>query len=122
MKFIISRTSARSGKKPIKEAKKVKVIRVDRRTVKTLKEVGDMFWGKAFLQSGENHREEFGGVARDMVYDDKDDSSNFDWEIGINNLKQMINLAKSYGEIIIMPCNGVKGYKYEIEIYDGYRE
>ena len=116
MKFLVTRTSDYSDEtQPIEEARLVETTHIDRRTVKTLEEAKNAHWGTYFFASGKNHREENGMVARDM------DKKYSDWEIEITNLRQLIGIIKKYGEIIISSSN-VKGYEYEIEIYDGYRE
>ena len=114
MKFLVTRTSDYVTK-PIKEAKRVKTTHVDRRTVKTLEEVRNAPWGKLFFASGRNHREENGMVMRDL------DRVYSDWEMEIANLEQLMEMIKKYGEIVISSSNA-RGYEYEIEIYDGYRE
>ena len=123
MKFIIRKTSDHyNGNKPIKEAKKVRVVNIDRRTCKSFGEVLKQDWGEHWFSDGKNHRVENGEVARDMVYEDKDDERNFSWEIKISTLKGTIDLVNKYGQIIINPIDDVKNYEYEIEIYNDYRE
>ena len=55
-------------------------------------------------------------VARDM------DKKHSNWEIKMTNFKQLMELVKKYGEIIISPIDDTANYNYGIEIYDSYRE
>jgi len=116
MKFIITRTSTYfdNNISPAKGAKRVDTIHFDWRTCKSLEEVKKEVWGGEWFKKGKNHRVEKGMVVRDLKGED--------WQIEIANLKQLLNLVDKYGDIIIKPCDDKKGYKYEIEIYDDYRE
>uniref|UniRef100_A0A6M3LQG2 Uncharacterized protein n=1 Tax=viral metagenome TaxID=1070528 RepID=A0A6M3LQG2_9ZZZZ len=113
MEFIIERSSTRN--KPCKEAVPRDAIYIDRRTVKTLQEAKSKEWGKQFFETGDNHREELGMVARDL-----DERSIY--IVNIDTLEEMISFFEKYGRIILGEEDNYKGYKYSLEIYDGWRE
>jgi len=113
MEFIIERSS--TSNKPCKEAIPRDATHIDRRTVKTLKEAKSKEWGKEFFERGVNHREEFGMVARDL------DGRKI-YVINIGTLEELIAFSEKYGQIILGEEDSYKGYKYSLEIYDGYRE
>ncbi len=113
MEFIIERTS--TGNKPCKEAIPRDAIYIDRRTVKTLTEAKSKPWGKEFFEHGVNHREESGMVARDL------DERKI-YVINIDTLEGLVAFCEKYGEVILAEVDGYKGYKYSLEIYDGWRE
>ena len=116
MKIIISRTSDWDSPS-CPEAKKETLIltRLDRRNVKTLKEVKNYSWGEGWFDKGVNHREENGMVVRDMI------ETQSVWTIEVNIIDDFMELCKKYGDLIFMSTN-FKEIKYEIEIYDDYRE
>lgn len=117
MEFLLKRTSAWDGK-PCKEGISKELVRIDRRTVKTLAEAKlpkHKHWADGFFASGTNHREELGMIARDLEPRKK-------WIIKINTLEDLIKLNKKYGDLIISQENEYKGIDYSIEIYDDYRE
>ena len=116
MKFKVSKTSEYcSDNKPIDEAKIEQAVKIDVRTCKSFTEVKKQNWGSQWFADGKNHRVEGGFVKRDMP-------ERSIWTIRITNLKQLLGLVDKYGEIIIEPIEDTMGYKYEIEIYDDYRE
>ena len=113
MEFIIERTS--TNKKPCKEAVPRDAVYIDRRTVKTLAEAKQQSWGRDYFGRGSNHREELGMVARDF------DEQRI-YIININTLEELIAFSEKYGQIILAEEDSYKGYKYSLEIYDGWRE
>ena len=98
--------------KPCEDAEEVSFIRVDRRT--TNDPMKNPHIGKAWYDTGRNHRVENGMIARD--FDDKR------WMVRIADGAALQAFCEKYGEIILSlnydgtdPC-------YEVEIYDDYRE
>ena len=45
-----------------------------------------------------------------------------DWFIDIYDLNDLLQLIKKYGEIIVSDYSGDPSARYELEIYDDYRE
>jgi hypothetical protein len=112
MKFVISRkrVSVTENKRPCDEAREEELTPLDYRTVKTLEEAKGKVWYKDWLESGENHREEYGEV----VCDKKDKTKK--WVIEINTLEELIAFQGKYGEIAISDSTQYKEARKEIII------
>ena len=115
MEFIITRTSRTDNHmQPCAEAKEAKAAYTDWRRVESLNAVRAQPWGSEWLQKGTNHREEGGMIAREL-------DTHIVWVIDFKNLKGLLEFYKRYGELIITK-SPYRGYPFEIEIYDDYRE
>jgi len=98
--------------KPCDEAEEVPFVRVDRRT--TDDPMKNPHIGKAWYDTGRNHRVENGMIARD--FDDKR------WVVRIADGAALHAFCEKYGTIILsLNTDGTKRC-YEVEIYDDYRE
>jgi len=126
MKFKIERTSVWDSK-PCDEAMHGSATYIDRRMTfhldkagmycpqPTLEQARQQSWGTEFFSKGANHREEKGGVARDL------DVENI-WVIDIATLEDLLTLQGKYGDLIIKEEDCLEGITHTIEIYDYYRE
>ena len=109
--LVCRRTSVRGGK-PCDEAEELPFVRVDRRT--TDDPMKNPHIGKAWYDTGRNHRVENGRIARD--FDDKR------WMVRIADGSALQAFCEKYGEIILSLNNVGTEPCYEVEIYDDYRE
>lgn len=119
MKFLITRTSRKYVEQPpCEEARAEKYVVVDRRSVDDPRkftayrhnpdEAMQMWYG-----DGSNHRVENGMIVRDM-------QERIRWVIDIENLEQLMELQRKYGELILNTDDN--NNDPAIEIYDDYRE
>ena len=109
--LVCRRTSVWDGK-PCDEAQEVPFVRVDRRTTDDPMKNQDI--GKAWYDTGRNHRVENGMIARD--FDDKR------WVVRIADEAALQAFCEKYGRVILtLNTNGAEPC-YEVEIYDDYRE
>lgn len=116
MKFVVSRTSQGSGC-PCEEAELMKIKRVETRTLRTPEEFDAKFSlreGK-WLEVGSNHRINKEG------YITQDNGKISVYGVSISSLSDLIKFAEKYGDLVIQKCMW-NNEKYEIEIYDDYRE
>lgn len=109
--LVCSRTSA-YGKKPCDEAEKVPFVRVDRRTIDDPMKNPNI--GKAWYDTGRNHRVENGMITRDL--DDKR------WVVRIADGAALQAFCEKYGKIVLSLNTDGADPCFEIEIYDYYRE
>ena len=109
--LVCQRTSVWDGQ-PCDEAEEVPFVRVDRRT--TDDPMKNPHIGKAWYDTGRNHRVENGIIARD--FDDKR------WVVRIADGTALQAFCEKYGEIILSLNNDGEEPCYEVEIYDDYRE
>ena len=121
MEFKISRTSMWCDKKPCDKAYKKEIIRQDERGFKTFEEHDEKLPrdGK-WLEEGFNHKilPPNKNFKTQHIYREFNKEV---WMINIDTLKDLLELFKNYGDLIIK-----KSFEndniYEIEIYDDYRE
>ena len=109
--LVCRRTSVWDGK-PCDEAESVPFVRVDRRT--TDDPMKNPYIGKAWYDTGRNHRVENGMIARDF------DSKR--WMVRIADDAELQAFCEKYGKIILLLNHDGTERCYEVEIYDDYRE
>lgn len=120
MLFRISRTSGAWEAKPVPSAKRIKCLRVDRRTCKTPAAFDKLGIEKEpWLSKGEHHEI----VNREIVRYFPAKA----WMIEIADLTSLMCFANIEGRIVLSPSDTFdvtldRGPLPSIEIYDGYRE
>ena len=114
MKFVVSHTSGWK-EKPCVGAKLEELTYLDYRTVSSLEEAEKLDWYKFWFDEGINHRVENGMI----VCDRKQKKPK--WTIEIHDLEDLMFFIEKTDDIIISKVP-FKEIKYEIEIYDEYRE
>jgi len=119
MRYIISITSQLNGR-PCDESDRFlgKLTRLDWRRCKTLDAIRNHQSIKGWFDSGTNHREENGMVVRELevVFEEGEY-----YKLYTMKVPDITKFVDTYGCVVIKPSD-YKEIRYEIEIYDSYRE
>ena len=107
-----TRTSAYGCERPCEEAEEVPFVCVDRRATDDPMKLHAI--GKAWYESGRNHRVENGMIARDF--------DALRWMVRIKDEVALQAFCEKYGQLVLTLNTEGETPCYELEIYDGYRE
>ena len=116
MKFLVTRTSVfgfSEKSKPCKDAIIKCYTAVDERNIDD--PMKNPFIGENWYKNGTRHRVENGHIKRNL--------KEKGWFIEINNLEELVEFQKEYGQIIIREATfPILDGTLQIEIYDSWRE